>query len=331
MAGTVGFAVLGAGGIAGSHLKAMAEIAEARVVAVADIDPARAQARLEEFGGERWFDNWPAALECPGVDAVIVCLPHALHTEPVVAAARAGKHILVEKPMATTLADCTAMVDAAAESGVVLMVGQVLRFREANLAARRLIREGRIGRPHHVIRRRLGWFRDWVPWSKDPKLCGGISLYGFGSHELDQILWLTDTQATRVYAEGRKVNPVWRDYDDVSVQMRLSDGSVAALHLSCNSKQRAWDCVVMGDEGTLCVDGDALSVDGESVPVAGTAGGGMEAQLREFLGAIREGREPEASGRQVRDTTMAALEAARISLDSHQVVDAQGLLSRLRD
>ncbi len=322
----LGIATIGAGGIAGAHLKALAGIPEARLVAVADIDAERARARVEEFGGDRWFTDYADAIACPGVDAVIICLPHSLHREAVEVAARAGKHILVEKPMATTLADADAMVRAADAAGITLMVGQVLRFRESNQRVREMIRAGKIGRPRSVIRRRLSWFRDWVPWSRDPRICGGIALYGFGSHEIDTVLWLQDTHATRVYAEGEKINPVWQDYDEVSVQMRLANGCVFSLQHSLNTKHGAYDCLIVGDEGTLFLTTESIELNGETTSVPLPAGGGMTEQLREFVAAVREGREPEASGRQVRDTTMAALEAARLSLDSHAVVNAGDLL-----
>lgn len=322
---SVGIATLGAGNIAGAHLRALQALPEGRLVVTSDVDLERAQARQEEFGGERALGRYEEAIACPGVEAVIVCLPHGLHEEAVVAAARAGKHILVEKPMSNTLAEARRMVQAAEEAGVTLMVGQVLRFGAPNRLARQLIREGRIGRPRRLMRRRIQWFRDWVPWSHDPQLCGGIALYGFGSHEVDMLLWLTDSHATRVYAEGEKVNPVWQDYDEVSLQMRLSNGGSASLQLSLNCKAGAGDTIVIGDEGTLLIDGEGVHLDGERIPVEPVGPEGIEAQLREFLGAIREGREPEASGRQVCATTMTALEGGRLSLDRHTVVDATSL------
>ncbi|MCC6445846.1 MAG: Gfo/Idh/MocA family oxidoreductase [Armatimonadetes bacterium] len=322
---TIGIATLGSGGISGAHLKALQSLTEGRLVATSDVDIERARARSEEFGGERFFGSFEEAVACPGVDAVVVCLPHTLHRDAVAAAARAGKHILVEKPMATTLEDARAMVQAAEESGVVLMVGQVLRFREMNRQARSLIREGKIGQPRHLMRRRMGWFRQWVPWSHDPKLCGGIALYGFGSHEMDMLLWLTDSRAVRVYAEGEKVNPIWQDYDEVSMEMRLSNGCMASLTHSLNSKAGVADCVIIGDEGTLLIDSAGIHLNGEAVPAHDSGPDGMRVQLGEFFAAVREGREPEASGKQVIETTMTALEAARLSLESHTVIETASL------
>ncbi|MDH7567999.1 MAG: Gfo/Idh/MocA family oxidoreductase [Armatimonadota bacterium] len=318
----IGIATLGAGGIAGAHLKALAHIPEGRFVAAADTDLERARARVREFGGARAFASFQEAIACPGVDAVIVCLPHALHREAVLAAAAAGKHILVEKPMATNLCDATAMVEAAEAAGVVLMVGQVLRFRESNRVARQLIREGKIGRVRNILRRRTSWFKDWVPWARDPALCGGIALYGFGSHEVDMMLWLADSLPTRVYADGEKVNPVWQDYDEVTLQLRLSCGAMGSLCLSLNNHRRTWECVVVGEEGTLVPETHYVEWNGQRLDAPMAPDGGMGAQLREFLAAIREKRAPEASGRQVRDTTMVALEAARLSLQRRQPVDA---------
>ena len=102
----------------------------------------------------------------PEVEAVHVCSIHKVHAEQVVAAARAGKHVLVEKPMALSVAECDRMIAACEDvPGVVLMVGQVMRHFPVNLRVRSLIQEGAIGEVGHMIRRRYGNFdppdRSW--------------------------------------------------------------------------------------------------------------------------------------------------------------------------
>ena len=107
--------------------------------------------------------------------------------------------------------------------------------------------------------------------------------------------------------------------------MRLSNGGTASLQLSLNCKAGAGDTIVIGDQGTLLVNGEGVHLDGERIPVEATGPEGIEAQLQEFFAAICEGREPEASGQQVCATTMTALEGARFSLDRHTVVDTTSL------
>ena len=313
--------IIGCGGIARAHLEAIKAL-PARPVVTVDVDPDRARQYAVEYGAERYGTRIEHAL-AGDVDAVIVCLPHHLHCQAVVAAAESGKHVLTEKPMAVSLHEADVMIAAARRNGVRLMVGQVLRFRGANVEARRLIREGRIGEPRNAIRRRLSrstGFRS--EWASDPARAGGWVLYGYGSHEVDMLLWLLDTHATRVHAQARQTNPYWNDYDEVSVQMELANGAIATLNHSLNSASGAWDTVLTGTEGSMLVENERVVVDGQEIVVP--MGPAMERQLREFIAAIVEEREPEASGGSVR-RTMVALEAAKRSIASGQVVSTEGM------
>ncbi len=317
--------VIGCGGIAGAHLPAQRDIEGMRTVAVCDINEDAARAAAAEYDVPRVYTDWGDLVADDEVDAVAVLLPHHLHREPAVAAAQAGRHVLCEKPMATALADCDAMIAAADEAGVVLMVAQILRFRPANMRARELIADGAIGEVRNVLRRRLGrseGFRS--EWARRPEQAGGWVLYGYGSHEVDMILWLTDSEAGEVFAQGRRNNEYWNDYDEVTVQMALSRGAMATYEHSLNCPWGAWECLVIGTEGAMMVEQAAVRLEDRVIeaPVDGAAS--FRAQVGEFLRAVRTGDEPEASGRAVRPT-YAALEAARISLRDGVAVDAAGL------
>jgi len=321
MTETLGVAIIGCGGISRSHAEAIRQVDGVHLAAAVDVVAQRAEALAAEYGAPRAYATYEDALSDPSVDAVIICLPHHLHADAAIAAAEAGRHILCEKPMAITLSEVDAMLEAAQAAGVTLMVGQVLRFREANTLARRTLSEGKIGQPRHLIRRRYHYMRSYPSalWATEPEKTGGWVLYGFGSHEVDMILWLLDTYAERIYADGAKVNPQWRDYDDIALQMRLANGVVASLDLSLNSHTDAWDTVIIGDRGSMLITGEEVVVNGEAIPAPMDPSGGFVPQLAEFVSAVREGREPEASGRDVR-CTMMALEAARTSLRTGDVV-----------
>jgi predicted dehydrogenase len=215
------------------------------------------------------------------------------------------------------------MIEAAERNNVRLMVGQVLRFRNANVRARQLIREGAIGEPRNAIRRRLSRSREFPSaWARDPARAGGWVLYGYGSHEVDMLLWLLDTHATRVYAQARTNNPYWNDVDEVSIQMELANGAIASLNHSLNSAHGAWDTVLTGTQGSMLVENERIVVDNQETVIP--MGPAMEVQLREFVEAVAKGREPEASGTSVR-RTMQALEAAKRSMGSGQVVSTDKL------
>ncbi len=317
----VGF--IGCGGIAGGHLTSYKTLPEFQVVAACDINKQRARDFAEAAGAEAVFTDWREMIRNTELDAVDICTPHTLHHEPAIVAAEAGLHTIVEKPMATELAHCDAMIEAADLNGVIVMVAQVLRFRDPYIETRRLIDEGRIGKVQNVIRRRWSFVRETAqdPWASDPSLAGGWVLYGFGSHAADLILWLTRSEANSVFAAGRKINPHWNDYDDINIQIELSNGAMALQSHSINSRTSAWDCTVIGTEDSLYIAGDKIIVGEDELHVPLQEFNGMREQLAEFAAAIREDREPEASGKDVRKT-MVLLEAAKISLREGRIVDA---------
>ena len=104
-------ALIGAGGIAQAHLRAISQLQQIEAVAVMDTNPQSLQAIVTQYR-LRPYDNLEAVLNDPQVEAVHVCTPHYLHAEQVVTAAQAGKHVLVEKPMALSVADCDRMIAA---------------------------------------------------------------------------------------------------------------------------------------------------------------------------------------------------------------------------
>ncbi len=326
MADRYGVAVLGCGGIARAHLNAIREIEGLEPVQVVDVVPERAEEVAREYGAPRHGTDWREVLGQDDVDVVDICLPHSMHWEPAVAAARAGKHVFTEKPMAISLAEADAMIGAAEEAGVKLMVGQVLRFRQANVEARRLLREGAIGRPVNAIRRRLSASerRPTQTWCNDPAVAGGWTLYGFGAHEMDMLLWLMDAEAKTVWAQGRMADPFWNDYDNISVLLNLDNDCFAALHHSLNAHVGAWDQLIVGTEGSIYITTDAIRLNGKALEGDFDYRDSMRRQWEEFLRALMEDHEPEASGRSVR-RTMVALEAAKMSLATGDLVEAAKL------
>lgn len=322
----ISFGIVGCGGIGRAHMAALEAVPQLELAATCDIDPSRAKAYAEEFGAAKVYTDYERLASDSDIHAVSICLPHHLHRAPTVACAQGGKHVLCEKPMETSLADCDAMIQAADDADVTLMIGQVLRFREANRRAKALIGEGAIGKPMNVLRRRYGYHREYprAPWSADPAMAGGWTLYGFGSHEIDAILWLLDSPAQTVFALGNKNNPHWGDYDEITILMRLQSGAIATQQHSINCPFGAWDCVVIGEEGAMRIDSDSIALGDERIEAPLQEGGGMREQFAEFARAIAEGAEPEASGRDVR-RTMVALEAAKMSLASGAPVAASTL------
>ena len=177
----VGF--IGAGSIARHHATRMVKLRNAKIQAVADVIPAAAASFAADFGVPHHFADFRTLLSSDQVDAVWVCTPTFQHPAPVVAAARAGKHVFCEKPIALNLRDATRMVDACARSGVLLTVGFVRRFDNEWGQLNKIIGSGAVGRP--VLWRFVAngrpehlWFRDETKGG-GPLMDGAVHNYDF--------------------------------------------------------------------------------------------------------------------------------------------------------
>ena len=317
--------VIGAGGIAQSHMRAIHENDNIQLVAVMDVVSDRAKASAEQYGA-RVYTNLEDLLKDHDVEAVHVCTPHSLHAEQVVAAAEAGKHVLVEKPMTLTLPDCDRMIKACEQAGKILMVGQVMRYYPVNHKIREMIAQGTIGKVGHLIRRRYSYFNTLEPGSRHPawylelKVGGICVLYCFGPHEYDILPWYLNSPVTKVYAQGTESTELYQGQkDSYTAVMNHANGAVSVLSQSVVCHSSAHDQYIIGSEGSMMLTGQKLVVNGKEVPVEGTSGDGMRNQIREFTECCLKGREPDASGKSVRHT-MAVIEAAKQSAERNEPV-----------
>jgi predicted dehydrogenase len=315
MASKVRVAMLGAGLMAHTHMEAVRAMGDrAELATVADVSAEARGRAAEEFGiPHQYEDAFQAAREADA-DAVIVCIPNHLHAPVTLAALAAGKHVLVEKPMALTLADAEAMVAAAERAGRVLMCGLSLRFASSIRQVKALVADGAVGTPRRVVHRRMsrGMGRDEGSWFGSQAASGGI-LPGIGSHSIDAILWWLDDEAARVTAEVRSLNPAMDIEDEAAVMLTTRNGVLVSIEFSFNYNV-GYDWAVAGDGGVLILRGNELQVNGQPVPIPDHVPLPGEPTLHaEFLAAITEGRPPaQASGP---DTlrSIAAIEAAQLS------------------
>lgn len=190
--GKLQIGIIGAGGIARSrHLPAFQQIENVRVAAVFDTDLSKAGAAAEAFDIPAVCSTVEELLE--HVEAVIICTPNKFHAELAVQALEAGVHVLCEKPMAMTTAECQDMIDASRRSGAVLTIGYHYRYMKESRMARQMVQEGEIGEP--LVVRLQAMRRRKVPgWGvfTNKELQGGGSLIDYGCHLLDLALWLLD-------------------------------------------------------------------------------------------------------------------------------------------
>jgi len=323
MLNEVGVAVVGCGGIADAHFEAIASLGHVRLVATIDVDEDRARDAASKRGAERWYTSVAPALEDDAIDGYILCLPHHVHADVALPILAAKRHVLVEKPMALTLSEAQSMVDCAAQNGVILMSGQVLRHRPLYQRAKQRIAAGEIGTPVHSIRRRLIWHKSIAtPWATDPEKAGGWMLYGFGAHEVDIALWLIEQEAETVFALGLKNNPIWSDYDECTIVMALREGRMATVELSLNARPSAWESLIIGSEGSMYLRENSITVgdEVEEVPFSD----GFVAQMEAFAHAIATGEPPDASGADVLKRCILPLEGAKRSLATGAKVHFEG-------
>jgi predicted dehydrogenase len=193
--------IIGAGDFAAQHAQAITRLDHLNLVAACRTQAAALADFTARYGGKAYTD-YRDLLADRCVDVVLIATPHHRHTEIAIAAARAGKHILLEKPMAPTLAECDALLQAVAEADVRLMVGHINHFVPAYRTAKALLSAGEMG---EIVYAHSTMTRPWMtPNRRDWHLArdqgGGIWLT-IGVHVLDQLCWLIDAAVVSISAD----------------------------------------------------------------------------------------------------------------------------------
>ena len=235
----VGTAIIGLGKVAHTHAHALAHLPASRFVAVCDPLPGRAESFASLYG-VTGYDTIDRLLDDPAVQVVTICTPHRGHTEVAIRAARAGKHVLVEKPMAIRLEDCDAMIDAARASGVKLGVISQRRLYEPVVRVRRAIDEGRLGAPALGTLMVLGWRSEEYyrldPWRGTWAGEGGGVLVTQVTHHLDLFQWLMGP-VREVYGYWANLNHPSIEVEDTAVAvLRFANGALGSIVASNSQK-----------------------------------------------------------------------------------------------
>ena len=331
---SAGVAIVGCGWAGRRHATAF-EACGAEVRWAIDVDRGRSVSVARSLRSPaRPASDYQQALADPQVDVVDVCLPHALHAPVTVEAADAGKHVLCEKPMATSLDEADRMVEAAERAGVVLMIAENVRFDPLLQRVQNLLSGGAIGRPALIQITREAYltdsFLDDRRWFLDAQMAAGGIMMSGGIHDVETARMLLGEIGT-VYATRARQRFHEMEGDDTSVAvLSFQGGAIGVLIESFVMKSLA---TATGSEvHRLRLDGDlgSLSVDdgqtirlysekgnaapgeprGESrihVPPADT----FRLEIEHFLQAIRTGQEPLTSGRSQRRALEIVLAAYR--------------------
>jgi myo-inositol 2-dehydrogenase / D-chiro-inositol 1-dehydrogenase len=224
-----GICVIGSGRAGMIHARNFSRrIRRGQLVALVDAHKETLEAAQKELEVERGYADYRDALADPRVDAVVVVTPTALHREVVLAAAKAGKHVLCEKPMAMDVQECDDMITACKAAGVNLQIGFMRRYDESFMAARGRIEAGEIG---EVVLVKSLTHGPSVPqeWMYDIRKSNG-PLAEVNSHDIDTLRWFAGSEITEVYAIGGNFRcPQARQrypdfYDNVAMVCRFADG-----------------------------------------------------------------------------------------------------------
>ena len=272
--------VLGCGGIArAAHLRSLARHPAATVVAIADADPANLAAARALAPGARPAADYEKVLDMPDVDAIIIALPPAVHAHAALVALERTKHIYVEKPLATNLADAERVVAAWQGSGLIAMMGFNYRYNPLVERARARIVANAVGDPI-AIRTVFATARRAIPaWKKQRDTGGGV-LLDLAVHHIDLVRFLLGAEISAVSAEIRSTSS---DQDTAFLQLSLTNGAVAQTMCSLSAVED--DRIeVYGANGKITIDRyRSLRVD--VAPV--TTGGALAHAVARLIGEMR--------------------------------------------
>jgi len=307
-------------------------VAEVDLVAVADANAQTSAEVAAHFHVPHHYGDYRELLKREDIDAVVVVTPTATHAEVIAAAAAAGKHIFSEKPLAQTLSECDAAIEAVERSGVKLQLGFMRRFDAGYQMAKKKIEEGLIGTPvmFHAA-------------SRDPKRTslefarrensGGL-IMDMGVHDFDLARWLMGSEVVRTYSEGGclvypELNEVG-DIDNALINLKFANGALGAIDLSRNAVY-GYDIrtEVLGSEGSLLIGTlqqtptlmlTRAGVTHDTVPYFMERFGEAYAnEIRDFVTCLIEDRPPSVDAYDARKATAIGV-AATLSLDEGRPV-----------
>jgi myo-inositol 2-dehydrogenase / D-chiro-inositol 1-dehydrogenase len=306
MAGKIRVGVAGAGFIGAVHARAYTHVPGVELVGVADPIAEKAAALAKETGC-RPFGDYDELLRA-GLDIISICLPPQPHLAAAEAAARAGVHVLMEKPIARTVEEADRMIAACGSAGVYLMTGFTHHFYPEMREARRLVQSGAIGKPLSVLDAMSITYSFVLPWYRDRDISGGGVFMCNAVHGFDRASWVLGQNISAVAA---LVEPTTGSRgEDYGSALARFDGGAQGTFFQHWGPYRTVMCEmqVYGDEGMLHVRswdsievlaGDRRTVERFYYPDSGFSDRtmrGMVAELTEMVEAVSQGRQPEPGG-----------------------------------
>lgn len=291
-------AVVGAGAFGAKHLEGLANVDAAQVVLIVDPDPEKGRQYAAKYGVAEAATSLDEALQRDDIDAVILCTPTPMHASQAIACMKAGKHVEVEIPLADNIDDAEEVLRVQRETGLVCMVGHTRRFNPSHQWINRKIKAGELNIQQmnvetYFFRRKnlnaLGQPRSWTDHL----------LWHHAAHTVDLFQYQTGEEVVQASAVQGPMHPELGIAMDMSIQLKTEHGKICTLSLSFNNDGPLGTTFrYICDNGTYIARYDDL-VTGKEEPIdvsdVDVTTNGIEIQDREFVAAIREGRQPNSS------------------------------------
>ena len=295
-------ALAGQGAFGIKHLEAMANIPGIEVVTLAGGNPAGTEEVAKRFKIPHWTTDLGESLKQPGVEAVILTTPTQLHAAQAIQSMRAGKHVMIEIPIADSLEDSEAIAKVQKETGLIAMGGHTRRFNPSHQWVHKKIKAGELKVLHMNVQTYF-FRRTNMNAAGKPRSWTDHLLWHHACHTVDLFQYQTGETASHANALQGPIHPELGIAMDMSIQLKTPGGAICTLSLSFNNKgPQGTFFRYICDNGTYIAyyddlkDGEDKMIDLSQVDVSMN---GIELQDREFFAAIKEGREPNSSVQQV--------------------------------
>lgn len=258
--------VIGAGGIADRRtIPGMMKANNAELIAVMEINMELAEKLRVKWNAKRAYDNEADLLADPEIDAVYIASPVGLHASQAMAAADAGKHILIEKPLAMTSEEGQEVIDYCDKKGVKIAAGLMMRFGAYVQAMKKAVAEGKIGKAVSGYSQFTCWYPDMPGnWRQTKKLGGGGSMMDMGVHCIDLMQYILGSKVIEVAAFHDTLTFHYEVEDSSMVLLRLENGCQCVVQSNFNIPDEAakWRIELFGDEGRLIGENVIGQIDG---------------------------------------------------------------------
>jgi len=336
--GKLGVGVVGVGEMGRRHAENIRRLVpQAQLIAIADVDAYRAKQVAAELEIEHSYSSLDAMLERKDIHSVVIATPDKFHADAVRAAARAGKDILCEKPLALKLEDAHAALEAVGNAGVRLQIGFMRRYDPAYVAAKKQIDAGEIGEP--VIFKSIGRDKDAPPIGYYKSRMNGMLFFASSIHDFDLARWLMKDDVAEVQAyKTVAIRPELEQYDDIVagvVNLKYKHGAIGNIE-SYAQCIYGYDVrtEVIGSKGSILVGGlrqapaTFFKSNGGSYDIADhfltRFADAYLAEIRDFVDSMLNDREPQVTGIDGLRAVEIAVAAQKSSLNAVACTVGQG-------